>query len=103
MNTQVMFSSATDMWATPQDFFDNLNNEFGFEIDVCATAENAKCKTFYTKEQNGLEMPWNGVCWCNPPYGREIGKWVERAYTSSVGGGNSGYASPGKNRYQMVS
>ena len=82
-----MFSSATDMWATPQDFFDNLNNEFGFEIDVCATAENAKCKTFYTKEQNGLEMPWNGVCWCNPPYGREIGKWVERAYTSSVGGG----------------
>ena len=86
MNTQVMFSSATDMWATPQDFFDNLNNEFGFEIDVCATAENAKCKTFYTKEQNGLEMPWNGVCWCNPPYGREIGKWVERAYTSSVGG-----------------
>lgn len=87
MNTQVMFSSATDMWATPQDFFDNLNNEFRFEIDVCATAENAKCKTFYTKEQNGLEMPWNGVCWCNPPYGREIGKWVERAYTSSVGGG----------------
>lgn len=86
MNTQVMFSSATDMWATPQDFFDNLNNEFRFEIDVCATAENAKCKTFYTKEQNGLEMPWNGVCWCNPPYGREIGKWVERAYTSSVGG-----------------
>lgn len=86
MNTQVMFSSATDMWATPQDFFDNLNNEFMFEIDVCATAENAKCKTFYTKEQNGLEMPWNGVCWCNPPYGREIGKWVERAYTSSVGG-----------------
>lgn len=81
-----MFSSATDMWATPQDFFDNLNNEFMFEIDVCATAENAKCKTFYTKEQNGLEMPWNGVCWCNPPYGREIGKWVERAYTSSVGG-----------------
>lgn len=86
MNTQVMFSSATDMWATPQDFFDNLNNEFRFEIDVCATAENAKCKTFYTKEQNGLEMPWNGVCWCNPPYGREIRKWVERAYTSSVGG-----------------
>lgn len=86
MNTQVMFSSATDMWATPQDFFDNLNNEFMFEIDVCATAENAKCKTFYTKEQNGLEMPWNGVCWCNHPYGREIGKWVERAYTSSVGG-----------------
>ena len=86
MNTQVMFSSTTDMWATPQDFFDNLNNEFRFEIDVCATAENAKCKTFYTKEQNGLEMPWNGVCWCNPPYGREIGKWVERAYTSSVGG-----------------
>lgn len=53
MNTDVMFSSKTDMWATPQYFFDELNNEFGFEIDVCATDENAKCGTYYTKEQDG--------------------------------------------------
>ncbi len=86
MNTKPMFSSTTDMWATPQEFFDNLDEEFGFELDVCATDENAKCKKYYTKEQDGLKMPWTGVCWCNPPYGREIGKWVEKAYSSSARG-----------------
>lgn len=74
------------MWATPQDFFDNLNAEFDFQLDVCATAENAKCGKYYTKEQDGLSMPWTGVCWCNPPYGREIGKWVAKAYSASAGG-----------------
>lgn len=104
MNTDVMFSSKTDMWATPQYFFDELNNEFGFEIDVCATDENAKCGTYYTKEQDGLSMPWSGTCWCNPPYGREIGKWVAKAYAASQEGGGYGrYASSRKNRYQMVS
>lgn len=86
MNTKVMFSSATDMWATPQDFFDKLNKEFCFELDVCATADNAKCEKYYTKEQDGLKMPWTGVCWCNPPYGREIGKWVAKAFSASAGG-----------------
>lgn len=60
MKTDVMFSSATDEWATPQDFFDNLNNEFHFETDVCATPQNAKCKNFYTKEQDGLLQIWGG-------------------------------------------
>lgn len=78
-----MFSSKTDLWATPQDFFDSLNAEFNFDVDVCASPENAKCKTYFTKDQDGLSQPWTGVCWCNPPYGREIGKWVEKAYTSS--------------------
>lgn len=78
-----MFSSKTDLWATPQDFFDSLNAEFNFNVDVCASPENAKCKTYFTKDQDGLSQPWTGVCWCNPPYGREIGKWVEKAYTSS--------------------
>lgn len=82
MNTQVMFSSKTDMWETPQDLFDELNDIHHFTVDVCATAENAKCDTFYTIQDNGLLQEWSGVCWCNPPYGREIGKWVEKAYNS---------------------
>lgn len=76
----VHFSSKTEEWATPQAFFDELDKEFFFEIDVCATQENHKCKSYYTKEVNGLERNWNGlVCWMNPPYGREIGKWVKKA------------------------
>lgn len=82
MNKDLMFSSATDLWATPQSFFDVLNTEFGFELDVCALPENAKCKKYYTPEDNGLVQPWEGACWCNPPYGREIGKWVQKAAES---------------------
>ena len=84
MNTEVMFSSKTDMWATPQKFFDDLDNEFHFDIDVCATPDNAKCKKFYTKEDDGLKKDWTGVVWCNPPYGREIGKWVKKAAESKA-------------------
>lgn len=86
MNTEVMFSSKTDMWATPQDFFDKLNEEFYFTVDVCAIPENAKCEKFFTPEIDGLKQEWTGVCWCNPPYGREIGKWVEKAYIASTWG-----------------
>lgn len=78
MNKDVMFSSATDLWETPQSFFDALNEEFGFETDVCALPENAKCARYFTPEDNGLAQTWTGVCWCNPPYGREIGKWRAR-------------------------
>ena len=80
MNNELMFSSATDMWATPQDFFDRLNGVFQFETDVCALPSNAKCHKFFTPEQDGLSKDWKGTCWMNPPYGREIGKWVEKAY-----------------------
>ena len=86
MNNGLMFSSKTDLWATPQDFFDKLNDEFHFDIDVCANETNHKCDTYYTKEQNGLAQEWKGICWCNPPYGREIGKWVEKAYRSAMTG-----------------
>lgn len=56
-----MFSSSTDLWATPQDFFDRLNAEFDFDIDVCASPENAKCERYFTKEQDGLSQSWGGV------------------------------------------
>lgn len=87
MNTDVMFSSRTDLWETPQDFFDKLDAEFHFTVDVCAIPENAKCKRFYTPEMDGLSQPWEGVCWCNPPYGRHVvDKWVKRAWDSSAAG-----------------
>lgn len=64
---------------TPQAFFDWLNGIFRFDLDVCALPENAKCEKYYTPEADGLKQPWIGGVWCNPPYGREIGKWVEKA------------------------
>ena len=78
MNTSVMFSSQTDNWATPQWLFDKLNEEFGFTLDPCASKENAKCARYFTKEDNGLIQNWGGVIFCNPPYGKEIGKWVAK-------------------------
>ena len=82
----VHFSSATDLWATPQDFFNNYDTLFGFEIDVCASPENAKCDRYFTKETDGLAQRWSGVCWMNPPYSRAIGKWMKKAYESSKSG-----------------
>lgn len=75
-----LFTSNTPEWETPQALFDQLNKEFNFTIDVCATKENAKCKNYFTKEDNGLLKTWYGTCWMNPPYGRQIGEWVEKAY-----------------------
>lgn len=77
-----LFTSNTDLWETPQDFFDGLNKEFGFDLDVCALPENAKCERYFTPEKDGLKQEWSGTVWCNPPYGRQIGKWVEKAYKS---------------------
>ncbi|MCY9737425.1 phage N-6-adenine-methyltransferase [Paenibacillus alvei] len=79
-----LFTSNTDMWATPQDFYDGLNKEFGFNLDVCATSDNAKCESYFTKEDDGLQQDWKGTVWMNPPYGRVIGAWVKKAYESSL-------------------
>lgn len=84
MNTDVMFSSNTDLWSTPQATFNELNAEFDFELDVCANDSNAKCLSYYTKEEDGLAQEWTGRCWMNPPYGREIGLWVKKAYESKA-------------------
>lgn len=84
MNTELMFSSKTDMWSTPQDFFDKLNDEFNFDLDPCSTHENAKCKKHYTKEENGLIQDWGGhKVFCNPPYGRELKDWVKKCSEES--------------------
>lgn len=84
--SKTLYSSKTDMWETPQVLFDELDKEFHFELDVCATPENAKCVEFYTKEQDGLKQPWNCTCWCNPPYGRDVWQWVRKALFASIEG-----------------
>lgn len=81
-----LLSFKTVEYETPQDFFDPLDGEFSFDLDVCATAENAKCSRFFTKEQDGLAQTWTGSCWMNPPYGRQIGKWLKKAYESAQAG-----------------
>ena len=83
-NIQACLSSKTDNWATPQDFFDNLNEEFHFTLDPCANEGNHKCDLFFTKEQDGLTKDWGGnVVFCNPPYGKEIANWVRYSYEQS--------------------
>ena len=81
MNTDLMFSSRSDDWETPQWLFDELNREFHFTLDPCADKHNHKCEKYYTKEQDGLSKCWECErVFCNPPYGREIGSWVKRCY-----------------------
>jgi phage N-6-adenine-methyltransferase len=83
----VHFSSATDQWSTPPDFFNACNVEFGpFTLDACADATNAKCARYFTKEDDGLAQQWTGRVWMNPPYGRTIGHWMRKAYESSLAG-----------------
>ena len=86
MNNELHFSSASDLWSTPQHLFDSLNGIFNFTLDVCASSENTKCASYYTEEQDGLAQEWTGVCWMNPPYGRVIGKWIQKAYESAKAG-----------------
>ena len=87
MINDAMFSSNTNEWATPQAFFDELNKEFDFTLDPCATPQNAKCARYFTKEIDGLAQSWRGeVVFCNPPYGRDISKWVAKAYAETLSG-----------------
>jgi len=78
----VHFSSKSPDWGTPPEFFEQLDSLFHFTLDVCATAENAKCARYFTLEQNGLAQRWTGNCWMNPPYGRKIGEWIAKAAAS---------------------
>ena len=94
-----MFSSAKDEWATPQEFFDLLNEAYNFTLNPCALPHNAKCKKYYTPEENGLLQDWEGeIVFCNPPYGRAIVDWVRKCSeeakkpsTTVVGPSSSSY------------
>ena len=78
--TKDRFGAATVEWSTPDDLFSGLDVEFHFTLDPCATPDNAKCGRFYTREQDGLSQSWAGeTVWVNPPYGRSMTKWIEKA------------------------
>lgn len=83
ISRKIYASSESAEWETPQELFDKLDAEYHFDVDVCATQENAKCARYYTREDDGLKQEWQGTCWMNPPYGRDIQKWMEKAYTES--------------------
>lgn len=87
MNKDVMFSSKTGEWATPDDLFDALNREFLFTLDAAADETNHKCQRYFDKATNGLTQNWGGeTVFCNPPYGRQIGKWVSKAFDEAKAG-----------------
>tara|TARA_Y100001937_G_C7037610_1_gene293099 strand:- start:95 stop:583 length:489 start_codon:yes stop_codon:yes gene_type:complete len=85
---QVLFSSKTGNWATPQEFFDKLDWRFGpFDLDPCASPHNTKCANFYTEAENGLSKDWTGhTVFVNPPYGRGIEDWIRKGFESAQGG-----------------
>lgn len=68
-----------DDWETPHELFNRLNEEFGFTLDVCATAANAKCARFLSPVDDALTQEWVGICWMNPPYGNQIARWIKKA------------------------
>ena len=87
MINKVLFSSEKTDWETPAEFFDEWDMLYGFEFDVCASDHNAKCEKYFTEKDNALAQKWFGVCWMNPPYGRNItNKWVKKAYDESQTG-----------------
>jgi site-specific DNA-methyltransferase (adenine-specific) len=75
-------------WETPPDLFRQLDNEFRFALDVAASRTNALCPAYITKDRDALSRSWNGwgAVWCNPPYGREIGRWVQKAFEEAQKG-----------------
>ena len=82
---KVLLSSVRMDWGTPQEFYNELNTEFSFTLDPCASHENAKCEKYYTTNDDGLAQSWRGErVFCNPPYGRVIGKWVKKCAESDA-------------------
>ena len=96
------FESATVEWPTPQDLFDKLDAEFGFTTDVAATPDNAKCKHYYTQEQDGLKQTWRGVCWMNPPYGRAMVDWLKKSYPRNMERDNDRLPDTSADKYDLV-
>lgn len=85
--TTGLFTSRTEEWETPRYVFSPLHAEFNFQVDVCATSENAKCKVFFDKSVDGLRREWSPFrCWMNPPYGKNISKWMKKAFQESQRG-----------------
>jgi len=87
MSTNIHFSSKDQTWETPREFFNKLDEEFGFTLDPCCSEATAKCDKYFTESDNGLVQDWsNDVVFMNPPYGREIKQWIKKAYDESQKG-----------------
>jgi len=67
---------------TPDWIYTMLDRIFSFDLDVAASHENAKCPTYFTELDNGLAKRWSGRVWMNPPYGKGLELWVEKAWIS---------------------
>ena len=81
---EALLSSKNLNWCTPPEFFDELDQEFHFNLDPAATDKCAKCAKYFTPETDGLKADWGGSrVFCNPPYGRNIGEWVKKGYEES--------------------
>lgn len=79
---KAQYTSNTVEWETPQELFDQLNTEFEFTLDAAASSDNHKCARYYTKHDNGLQATWQDErVFCNPPYGRDLGRWIAKAFT----------------------
>lgn len=77
----VHYSSKTTEWETPDALFAQLDAEFHFTIDPCATKKNAKCERFYTKKDDGMSQSWAGeIVFLNPPYGNAVKWWVKKCH-----------------------
>lgn len=84
MINKSLFSSDKMNWCTPKSFYDKLNRIYNFTLDACATDKSAKCPKYFTPETDGLNQSWEGnVVFCNPPYGKDISKWIKKAYDES--------------------
>jgi phage N-6-adenine-methyltransferase len=77
----VMSSSVDMTWATPAEWFKYLNLEFKFTLDPCALPQTAKCERYFTPDVDGLTQSWaDERVFMNPPYGRDLPKWMRKAY-----------------------
>lgn len=83
---EAVYSTGEDDWSTPPDLFARLDDEFAFDLDVCASAANAKCLHYFTRDDDGLAQPWDGTCWMNPPYGDGIARWMAKAHVAAADG-----------------
>ncbi|USS92016.1 phage N-6-adenine-methyltransferase [Fructobacillus americanaquae] len=77
---KVLFSSKKDDWETPTDLFDDLNKKFKFDLDACADDSNHKLSNYYSESNSCLERDWHGNVFMNPPYGRSIYQFIQKAY-----------------------
>lgn len=84
---KIHYSTGTTDWQTPPEIFNPLNEEFGFDLDVCADKTNKKCRRYFSPQKNALIQAWKGTCWMNPPYGAGLTRiWMQKAWEEKMAG-----------------